>query len=481
MKKRTSNSINKIKRISEYSIFCLNNKFSNAKNKDLKLLYKFNKNRPLGPQKLFCLAPFNAMFFDPKGRVKPCWDITGDYEYYPDKSLKEIWNGDKFKKLRENFSKNELSLICGICKKSLSDKNFNNVKATKFDHYTINKNAYPSYMEFVCENTCNLECVMCNGELSSSIRSNRDCIPALKSPYDNTFVQQLVEFIPHLKVANFIGGEPFLIKMYYEIWDLMAKMNPEISIFITTNATILNEKIKNILNNGNFSFNISLDSLKKEVFEKIRKNASFEKVFNNILEISEYAKLKKTSLSINMCIIRENWKEVPDMINFCNKIGCSIYFCDVIQPENHVIWTLNSTEIEKIIDYLSGFKFPTMTRNEAINNEQFEIYLKKLKYWYNLSETNENSQQNIIGLNKEQIAEILINHYSNYINSTKYIGLEDKITEAVYSAQCNFFTKELIDKLFIMPDDLVLSVFINESKETVINQLLVLKYSLYCK
>ncbi|MBI5539228.1 MAG: radical SAM protein [Bacteroidia bacterium] len=468
------NNINTINNWGKYSIFRLNN-FINKKNyKDYKLLNEFNKHRPFGPQNLFCLAPFNSMFFDQKGRVRPCWDLITDYEYFPNKSLKEIWKGDIFKKLRDNFSANDLSLMCGICRKSLSDKSFYNVKSTKFDNYPINKSEFPSYMEFVCENTCNLECIMCSGELSSSIRNKSEHISAIKSPYGNDFVKQLEEFIPHLKVANFIGGEPFLIKIYYDIWHLMNKINPNISIYISTNATVLNERIKNILNNGKFSFNVSIDSLKKEVFEKIRKNGSFETVMKNIIELNKYTKLKKTYFNINTCIIRENWEEIPEIINFCNKLDSTIFFCEVIQPENQAIWTLHSTEIEKIQQYLSGFSFPLKTKNQKYNNVQYISYIKKLEYWKNKAEQLEKDiNKEIRVVNKEQIIELIINHYSKHNNSIEFIN---KIEEIVNGLNNNMLTSDLTDKLFNLPDDFVLSIFLNESKETIINQLLVLKY-----
>jgi MoaA/NifB/PqqE/SkfB family radical SAM enzyme len=48
---------------------------------------------------------------------------------------------------------------------------------------------YPSMLELELNNTCNLECVMCIGELSSSIRKNREKLPAIRSPYDEAFVE----------------------------------------------------------------------------------------------------------------------------------------------------------------------------------------------------------------------------------------------------------------------------------------------------
>lgn len=471
-------SINIIRLINQkigYLFFRLNNNMHNKHN--LELLYEFNKNRPLGPRKIFCFSPFNSMFFDQYGRVRPCWDIINNYDKYPNKSLKEIWNGENYEKLRESFSKNVLSSSCNTCINSIQNKNFNAVKAKKYDNYPINKKHFPTYMEFVCENTCNLECTMCNGSLSSSIRNKRDHLLPLHSPYDNNFIEQLKEFIPHLKVASFIGGEPFLIKTYYSIWEQFVKLNPNISVFITTNAAVLNDKIKDILSKGKFSFNISIDSLNKKVYENIRKNSMFEQVKENIDWLYKYTLSKSTTFNINMCIIRENWKEVPEMIIYCNKLGCTIFFCDVIQPFEHAIWTLKYAELEKIFKHLSTFTFENNTNNEQINNKQFTAYINKLKIWLKIAKINENNLQEDI-LTKNEASILITNKFSSIITNNNKLNLfSTKIDEIINKVPEKFFTKYLIDKLFETNDDYVISSFINENAETIIDFLIVLKYN----
>jgi MoaA/NifB/PqqE/SkfB family radical SAM enzyme len=90
-------------------------------------------------------------------------------------------------------------------------------------HYFRNKLTghinYPRVMEFELSNECNLECVMCNGYFSSSIRKNREKLPASVSPYNDQFVDELDQFIPHLTDAKFLGGEPFMIDIYLKIWE----------------------------------------------------------------------------------------------------------------------------------------------------------------------------------------------------------------------------------------------------------------------
>ncbi|MDD3877292.1 MAG: radical SAM protein [Bacteroidales bacterium] len=445
----------------------------------MKLLSEYNKHRSKGNEKCFCLAPFNSMMFDIGGKVKPCWNSPGLFEHYPEKSISEIWHGNTYNELRKSFRDNKLPTSCSFCKVLLSLKNFDSVMALKYDQFPLNKNGYPSYMEFIADNSCNLECVMCNGVSSSSIRKNRNGLDPIPKKYDKNFVNQLREFIPHLKATNFIGGEPFLINIYYDVWEIIAELNPNIISFITTNGTVLNDRVKKVLENGRFSIILSLDSLNKMVFETIRQNANFDTVLNNLYWFREYTKRKGTNFTINMCILKDTWTEVPAMIDFCNKLECTIYFCDVFQPAKHVIWSLNSTEIKKIYDHLTKFSFPDRTQNEKTNQNQYKQFLQELNNWFLIALKRESSIDTLQNIDKDLVYKMLYERYSvnpKLVNESEKELLSKKIIEMVNFFPQDFFTKIYIDKLFEIPDELVILILLFEHVETFYNYSGYIKY-----
>ena len=59
-------------------------------------------------------------------------------------------------------------------------------------------------------------------------------VGVFENPYDAAFVKQLEEFIPHLEEVKFYGGEPFLIEIYYEIWEKIMELNPKVRISVQT-------------------------------------------------------------------------------------------------------------------------------------------------------------------------------------------------------------------------------------------------------
>src|ERR1700733_1516575 len=185
----------------------------------------YNDVRTCRDKRSLCHAPGYSIYFGRDGLVSACcYSRRNALWRYPDQSIAEIWFGDKRKELRGQMRRNILPAGCEICADQLRACNFKGLLAAQFDSLAskatfatqlkslVQRPAdYPSRMEFELSNKCNLECSMCNGFFSSSIRSNREGLPALPQVYDAQFVNQLRPFVPHLTDAKFLGGEPFLV------------------------------------------------------------------------------------------------------------------------------------------------------------------------------------------------------------------------------------------------------------------------------
>jgi radical SAM protein with 4Fe4S-binding SPASM domain len=340
----------------------------------------YYKSRSISEKKYLCHAPFNNMYFNSLGDIANCWlTFENPEKYSEERTLKEIWFGEKFTSLRNNIKNFDLDSQCKTCKYYLEHYNHVNVLARAYDNeYPITD--FPSMMEFELTNTCNLECTMCTGLLSSSIRSNRENLPPLKNPYGKKFVNELKEFIPHLHEARFNGGEPFLIKMYAEIWENIFQLNPACKIVVATNGTILNSRIKNTLLKGNFHINLSIDSLNKEKYESIRLNSDLDKVLDNFLYFKTYCIENKRSLCIMINPMRNNWMEMPDFVNFCNTHNVPLWFNSIIYPENLSLTMLSHSELQHIYKALSIIKFDKFTHTES------SIFKHNTSTYYNLIE-----------------------------------------------------------------------------------------------
>ena len=234
-----------------------------------------------------CNAPFNNMYFSVHGRASPCWKLLGYCDNWSqDRSIRDIWFGDAFEKYRKALDNNIFLDRCKECEKNINEGVWPLAKA--YENYPIKQ--YPSLMELELSNQCNLECVMCSGELSSGIRKNRDKLPPLPMIYDDSFREQLHEFIPHLTELRFNGGEPFAQKIVLDICDDVARINPSLKINVATNGTVINKRVRHIMDNNNLHINISIDSLIASRYEEIRINGDFNKLMMNTTKFCQYCK-----------------------------------------------------------------------------------------------------------------------------------------------------------------------------------------------
>ncbi len=332
--------------------------------------YNAARNKPNSTH--ICHAPFSNMYFNVHGDCAPCWLTFLDPDSYPKKSIREIWFGEKFQSLRTHLKNYDLTHKCNVCLKNLQTGNFTSVLARAYDVNEIKD--YPTMLELEVANTCNLECVMCIGELSSSIRKNREQLPPLESPYDEAFAVQLEEFIPYLKELRFNGGEPFLIPLVYSIFEKVERINPKLKIVIATNGTILNNKVKTWLNRLNIHINFSLDSLTADIYEEIRVNAKFKRVLENFEFFRQYTKSNKRVMCVMVNPMRNNWHEMPEFIRFANKNNVNIWFNTIHRPVEWAIWSLPSKELENIYQELNKVEFEPEFNNSSLCSYNINLY-----------------------------------------------------------------------------------------------------------
>lgn len=388
-------------------------------------LNAYNRSRNCANNRIVCHAPVTNLNFEQTGDVRACcYNYKHILGKWPAQSIKEIWCGEKLQTLRNFVAADNLGGGCIECGKMIEAGNYQGVRAKYYDEFasgflkqkvTAVKNTltgsitYPKVMEFELSNQCNLECVMCNGSFSSSIRKNREKLPPIISPYNEKFVDELEEFIPHLTDAKFLGGEPFMIDIYLSIWERILKINPNVRIHITTNGTFLNNRIKNLLAGLRAGIILSIDSVTKETYEKIRVNGNYEKVMENLEYFIEYTRQKNTFISMAACPITYNWKELPQMLEFCLSKNIALYFNVVFTPFELSLRELPTGELREVISFLENYKLPEITGNpESPRNLSIKAYvdfIHLLKGW--LSERQLDEKNRVKEITSQEFKEVV--------------------------------------------------------------------------
>lgn len=154
---------------------------------------------------------------------------------------------------------------------------------------------------------CNSRCPMCNfwrspqGELT---------LPEMKRLF-------LKLKDGGLRYINLQGGEPLLRKDILEIVEFLitAGLKPT----LITNGTLLKEKLILKLVSLPTDVIVSLDTLSKAKYRKIRGIDAFDKVKKNLQLISSLK--RKGFWKINMIILRTNQDEILNLYEFSQKLG----------------------------------------------------------------------------------------------------------------------------------------------------------------
>lgn len=327
-----------------------------------------------------CKAAEASLLFQPSGEIFSCHYNRGYIlGRYPENSIQEIWNGKRRKELLKSIFNGNFDKGCFSCKTAIEQGLTHGAGFNKYDYITLDKSGFPVSIEFQLDNICNLECIMCSGEYSNQIRKNREKGEAYISPYDDRFVNQLDNFIPNLKYAAFTGGEPFLFDIYYKIWDKIKILNPNLNLYISSNGTVLNDRVKSYLNELNFNLTISIDSLKKENYERIRKNAILEETLNNLEYFNNYLKEKQKQLNVKCLVTPQNYKDLPDLINYCNDNLINLLPKIVILPAFASIENLETEELKNIIDLLNKNTQKQGGNIIAQNNSRFQEIIGQIK------------------------------------------------------------------------------------------------------
>lgn len=360
----------------------------------------YNKNRPFGPKKRICFAPFNNLHFQINGDVSSC---SFNYDFIlgniTTSSIKEIWKGEKaanFRKTLANYNFHK----CISCQYVLDADNYSSFPPLKYDMHSSDDESYPTQMSFEMSDLCNYECIMCNENFSSLIRKNRANLPPLKFRYPDSFFDDLKEFVPHLKIATFIGGEPLIIKQYFIIWEMILKLNPNCIIHTQTNGSYLPPRFLEMLESRQFDIGLSIDGITKETFEKIRINGKFEEVQQNLLILKKYMDEGKINMNINFCPLTLNWNELPGMVKYASELNISLKIVNVENPRHLSLHHKNAAYLNQVLKLLKDTHFGTIRNASDIipqkNIKSFFDFIKHVEFLKDSADKREAYFQNLL-------------------------------------------------------------------------------------
>lgn len=327
-----------------------------------------------------CYAPFVSLYFNTLGDVLACCKnqtfVLGNVSQ---QSLDDIWGGGKINTLRKALANYKFGAGCEFCEWQITGGDYRGAYPWIFEELPVKsmEPEWPAMIEFAGSNTCNFECVMCSGVLSSSIRA-REGLPPIAKVYSDQFFKDLRKFLPHLRRAKFLGGEPFLAHECFRIWDMMIEDGLNIPCHVTTNGSQYNAKVERVLEALPISLSISIDGATKGTFERIRVNSNYDEVVENVHRFKAYTKRRGTYLGLSHCLMRENWHEFGDFLLFAEELGCEAFVNTVIDPPERSLYTLPPEKLACIADEMEKHG-DSLGRKLRLNRHVWEDNVRKLR------------------------------------------------------------------------------------------------------
>jgi cyclic pyranopterin phosphate synthase len=139
------------------------------------------------------------------------------------------------------------------------------------------------------------------------------------------------------------GGEPLVRKNLEELIEQLASLDGIKTLAMTTNATLLAPKAKLLRNLGLTALNISLDTFRKERFEKITRRDDFERV---IAGLESALSAGFSSIKINMVAIAGfNDDEVMDFAEYAFSHPVNVRFIEYMPFKD------NDWQVDKVITF----------------------------------------------------------------------------------------------------------------------------------
>jgi hypothetical protein len=128
---------------------------------------------------------------------------------------------------------------------------------------------------------------------------------------------------------------------------------------------------------------VSLDSVTKATYESIRRNASLEGTLRNLQAFSDINRLKRKTLTLAICPMTSNYREIPGLVAFANERGMRIFFNTVVFPAAQSIKALPLGAQREILDHYRKCNLQPQTEIESANRKALEGLCRQIEFWMN--------------------------------------------------------------------------------------------------
>jgi len=278
----------------------------------------------------FCDYPFNRFDTLIDGTVAPCCSIWTKKRLgrLDDQTFDEIWNGTDAQEMRESI----LDGSFRYCNKQrctyiahntlpLRDEVTDPTMRAIIDEGRTQLDVPPSNLALAHDATCNLACPSCRSELLTATDEQEARFDKI---LHNVF-HPLLQGGKDISLFLSGQGDPFSSQHYRSILRFVADNElPIEKLIINTNALLMGPKRWSEyqgLEKYRPGVRVSIDACTPWVYEEVRRPGKFERLYENLLFISELYRAGTFSVfNVNATIQLDNYHEIPALIDFAEHV-----------------------------------------------------------------------------------------------------------------------------------------------------------------
>lgn len=328
-------------------------------------------------EKYFCSIPWTGFSNEPDGKAQPCClykgyilDKNNQPMYVQKYSVNEILKSDYMKNLRDQFRRGEKPGGCSTCWVDESNgyeskRLIYNEKIRHEPEIVWEKEPeFLSEFQLIINNSCNLKCRSCTPSHSTQWQielKNLTGSTGYSMPYKQSgdmsgkLWTEREQWYKHLTRLEVVGGEPFYVKQWHDIFYELIEQgySKNIDLTLTTNSTLFYEQLLIDISKSfrTVSIGLSIDGI-GSTYEYLRHPGKWDVTYKNMEKYRDLQKDIPIGLQINLTISWLNAYEVTDLhkLIYDEFADFSIWNNIVHSPEHMALWAA-PLELKKEIEY----------------------------------------------------------------------------------------------------------------------------------
>jgi hypothetical protein len=162
---------------------------------------------------------------------------------------------------------------------------------------------------------------------------------------------------------------------------------------------------------------------------------------HNIKRFSEVCRKKGKYLSLSFTVQKDNWRELPRVIELCNEVDAFIFVSYLERPVEFSITEFSTSELQEVIDYMQTISLPRLSQKERHNHRCFEDFKKYIQTYIDNPE-----EKRYLDYRFE--AELIKNEDPELVHKRKDVVLEKTIT---FEELENYVRAAIADKESLRP------------------------------